>query len=287
MDPVVHERDEWLQGYVVRPDEGSAWWGGNTFPGFSAIDNLTWHYPGGSVDQSNPAAEIRSEQAGYHTRDDGDDNGRPAPFSHGYDLGYNAMIDLSGEIWKVRWTDKRCAANGTTDANGRSFAIQFMVEGIDADVNGAQLAAARWLDGRLRERFPNIPAGVAGHTPHKHWFNTACPGTPIGNRLAAGDFLARTDESPGRVGSGTDEGDDDMRYRLFKAVGFFDILAVGPGNPFNPGSPEVAQELIDKGLVVRADGIPVAPGTPFGSVVVEVTVPLWEAMAGTTITTPR
>ena len=78
-----------------------------------------------------------------------------------------------------------------------------------------------------------------------------------------------------------------MRFKLFKAKGFFDIIAVGPGNPFNPGSPQAAQELVDKGQVASGDGSPVAPGTPFISVVIEISQPLWEAMSGLPLTAPR
>ena len=50
-----------------------------------------------------------------------------------------------------------------------------------------------------------------------------------------------------------------MRYKLFKPKGFFDVLAVGPGNPFNPGSPEAAQELVDQDQVADRAGNPVSP----------------------------
>ena len=65
-------------------------------PAFDAITNITVHYPGGMC--SPVVTELQSEQASYHRRDDGEDNGRPAPFSRGYDVGYNATIDLAGEI---------------------------------------------------------------------------------------------------------------------------------------------------------------------------------------------
>ena len=283
MKPVVHERDEWLDGYQVAEGESTAWWGGNTWPGDAAIDNITWHYPGqpegAKIDVSSPAAvmsQLRAEQASYHRRRDGTDTGKPPPFDLGYDLGYNAMIDPSGDIWKVRWTDKSCAANGSTDANRRSFAVQFMITSVGDDLLPAQLASAQWLDGELRRKLVNIPAGVAGHTGHRNWFATACPGDVIFERVSGGALLATLNE-----------GDDDMRYKFFKAVGFFDILAVGPGTAFNPGTPEAAQELVDKGQVARGDGSPVAPGTNFRTVVIEVSPPLWEAMSGGALTAPR
>jgi hypothetical protein len=273
MTPVVHERDEWLAGYQVAPDEGSAWWGGNTFPPFGDITNITWHYPGGSS-QADPALELRTEQASYHRRPDGGDNGRPPPFTHGYDLGYNATIDLRGEIWKVRWTDKRCAANGGEDnGNGVSFAVQFMTAHLDDDITPAQLASAQWLDGELRAMFRHIPSGVAGHKGHRDWFSTTCPGDVIYNgQVVAGNLLARAESRS--------QGDDDMRYKLFKPKSFFDVLAIGPGNPFNPGSPQAAQELVDQGQVADRGGNPVNPGTDFTTVRIEISVPLWTAMNG-------
>jgi hypothetical protein len=274
MTPVVHERDEWLAGYEVAPDEDTAWWGGFTFPPFGDITNITWHYPGGNVDQSDPARGLRQMQADYHRRNTEPDvdSGHPPPFLHGYDLGYNATIDLSGEIWKVRWTDKRCAAN-ERPANDISFAVQFMVAGMDDDITTAQLESARWLDGKLRTMFTNIPAGVAGHKGHRDFVSTACPGDVIYEQhVITGDLLA--DAEP------RSKGDDDMRYKLFKAKGFFDVLAVGPGNPFNPGSPEAAQELVDQAQVEDRAGNPVEPGTQFDKVRIEISVPLWTAMNG-------
>ena len=72
--------------------------------------------------------------------------------------------------------------------------------------------------------------------------------------------------------------EEDMRYKLFKAKGFFDVLAVGPGNPFNPGSPAAAQELVDQNQVANRDGSAVAPGTAFETVRIEISVDLWTAM---------
>jgi len=74
--------------------------------------------------------------------------------------------------------------------------------------------------------------------------------------------------------------EEDMRYKLFKARGFFDVLAVGPGNPFNPGSPAAAQELVDQNLVADRNGNPVGPGTAFETVRIEISVDLWTAMNG-------
>jgi GH25 family lysozyme M1 (1,4-beta-N-acetylmuramidase) len=82
----------------------------------------------------------------------------------------------------------------------------------------------------------------------------------------------------GPIGPGSQPDDDDMRYKLFKPAGFFDVLAVGPGNPFNPGSPEAAQELVDQDQVADRAGNPVRPGTDFTTVRIEVSVPLWTAM---------
>lgn len=200
-DPVIHERAEWLAGYAVASGEGSAWWGGNTWPGDAAITNLTWHYPGGTVTNnagpdSRFAAELRSEQAAYHRRRDGGSTGRPSPFDQGYDLGYNAMIDVTGGLWKVRWTDKRSAANGSTASNAVSFAVQFMTANLDADLTDEQVATARWVDQWARSQFPNMPDGVGGHKCHSDWFATACPGDVIRPRVRAGDLLWREPLDP-------------------------------------------------------------------------------------------
>jgi len=279
MRPVLHEREDWLAGYQVAPGEESAWWGGFTFPPFGDITNITWHYPGGSSN-ADPGTELRAEQFAYHRRLDATDNGRPVPFNHGYDLGYNATIDLSGAIWKVRWTDKRCAAN-EQPANNFSFAVQFMTAHLDDDLTSAQLESARWLDGELRAMFPNIPSGVAGHKGHREFVATACPGDTIFNKhVVTGNLL--TGAKP------PSERDDDMRYKLFKPIGSFNILAVGPGNPFNPGTPELTQELVDAGQVADRDGGPVAPRTDFRGVTIEVSEDLWRKLgAGEELTVHR
>lgn len=80
--------------------------------------------------------------------------------------------------------------------------------------------------------------------------------------------------------SGPIEEEDDMRYKLFKLMGAHNIIAVGPGLPFNPGRPEVAQELVDKGQVADRDGKPVAPKTFFRDVAIEVSEDLWRKMGG-------
>jgi hypothetical protein len=197
--PEVHERDEWLAGYVVAKGEKDAWWGGNTFPSVNDITNITWHYPGGDVALTAAgqyAAELRNEQSAYHRRRDGGGSGHPPPFDQGYDLGYNAMISPDGHIWKVRWTDKRCAANGSSVSNGISFAVQFMMPYLNSDITPPQISAARYLDHELRKIFPNIPAGVAGHKGHRNWYATSCPGDRAFNRMAAGELLYQGEPPP-------------------------------------------------------------------------------------------
>jgi hypothetical protein len=277
--PVVHERDEWLAGYAVAPGEGSAWWGAPAFPSVREIDNITWHYPAG-FSNADPAQELRRMQSDYHRRRDaGVDNGRPPPFNRGYNLGYNAVIDLAGGIWKVRWTDQRCAAN-ELPGNKVSFAVQFMTARPDDDLTPAQVRSARWLDRELRGMFPNIRPGAAGHKGHRDWVRTACPGDLIyATHVTTGDLLAAAEPAAVQQ-EDLVKGEDEMRFRFFKAKGFHDLLAVGPGQPFNPGSPEAAQELVDCEQVATRTGQPVMPGTDYRSVPIEVSVALWTAMNG-------
>jgi hypothetical protein len=98
------------------------------------------------------------------------------------------------------------------------------------------------------------------------------PDTPLGFVMNLANQLL--------AGTPTLLGDDDMRYKLFKPKGFFDVLAVGPGNPFNPGSPEAAQELVNQGQVADRAGNPVDPGTDFTKARIEISVQLWTAMNG-------
>jgi hypothetical protein len=106
------------------------------------------------------------------------------------------------------------------------------------------------------------------------------PDTPLGFVMNLANQLL--------AGTPTLLGDDEMRYKLFKPVGAVNILAVGPGNPFNPGSPELAQELVDQGQVADRNGSPVAPGTPFRNVAIEVSEGLWRKLgAGDESPVPR
>jgi hypothetical protein len=205
---ILHERAEWIDGYAVAAGEGEAWWSAPQFD-TARVSNITWHYPGGTS-RTDPVAEVRGMHADYHRRTDAGDNGRPAPFSHGYNLGYNAVIDRQGGIWKVRWFDQRCAANGA-DTNANSFAIQFMLDGVDADITDAQLQSGRQMDKIVRERCPGIPAGVDGHRGHSDFVATPCPGEHIRNRMHAGELL-HVDNRRGGRGFKIKEEDEDMKF---------------------------------------------------------------------------
>ncbi len=118
---------------------------------------------------------------------------------------------------------------------------------------------------------------------NNEWTNAVGKSCPGAGKIS--EFNRLIDEVSRRLGDpirpfSTSKGDDDMRYKLFKIIGAHNIVAVGPGNPFNPGSPELAQELVDRGQVADRDGKAVAPGTFFRDVAIEVSEPLWQKLSG-------
>lgn len=79
-----------------------------------------------------------------------------------------------------------------------------------------------------------------------------------------------------------DEEEDMAKYTYYTPVGYYDVLAVGPGVPFHVTDPDSAQELVDKKMVtLLSDGrfVDVPPGTPYASVATELSVALWSDMA--------
>jgi hypothetical protein len=108
-----------------------------------------------------------------------------------------------------------------------------------------------------------------GENPHTKHLHISVDATDVADDGSEWGFVIMPEEE-----------DDDMRYKLFKVAGAHNILAVGPGTPFNPGTPEVAQELVDKGQVADRDGRPVAPGTFFRNVAIEVSEELFRKMGG-------
>lgn len=78
-----------------------------------------------------------------------------------------------------------------------------------------------------------------------------------------------------------------MPWKLFRPNGYHDVLAVGPGRGFNPGSPANAQELVDQGLVRNLHGEYVNPFTSYESILVDISPELWTVMAGWAPTAPR
>jgi hypothetical protein len=62
---------------------------------------------------------------------------------------------------------------------------------------------------------------------------------------------------------------------LFTTPGYYDVLAVGGGRGFNPGTPELAQELVDTGIVRNASGKRIEPGTWYVEAATSVSLELW------------
>lgn len=96
------------------------------------------------------------------------------------DVAYNFLVCEHGYIYEGRGIGKGSAANGTTLANARYYAICALVGEGDATPD-AMLAGIR--DAVLYVRARGAGQAVTGHRDH---FATACPGTPLYNWLKAG-----------------------------------------------------------------------------------------------------
>jgi hypothetical protein len=104
--------------------------------------------------------------------------------NHWADIAYTGGICIHGFIFVGRWFGRRTAANGSNEGNQRSYAWCYMAgqgEPFTDEAKGA-MSYAFSLAQDVGGAGPNI-------WPHKHWFNTACPGDPVEQWLNAGHPL--------------------------------------------------------------------------------------------------
>lgn len=186
---IYHRRQEWQSS--TQPVTGPA------MPK-DAISRIVIHYPGadftdldfnndGLVNGADSIVVLRQMQAQYLRK------------SPPYSLGYNWMIDTSGEVWEIRGFDIKCAAN--SEVNGSSVAIIILVDDQDA-ANEAQIIATRELIAQIRDwknlKLPIVThASVATNSTH-----TPCPGKGITPQVIGGVFEPVTvpPVTPGKIG---------------------------------------------------------------------------------------
>lgn len=128
------------------------------------------HYEGskvGTIRHDQCAGMVRTIQ-NYHM------DSNQIAVGGGNDIAYNLLICQHGYIFEGRGINTRSGANGTNDANAYYYAVCFLM-GPGDDFNDAMKSAG--LDAI------NIckTSGGAGNDiqPHRHFFNTQCPGDPV------------------------------------------------------------------------------------------------------------
>lgn len=97
----------------------------------------------------------------------------------GYVLGYNAAIDMIGNVYEIRGLDYKCAANGNGTVNTPAVAIQFMLRDPDDTPTNEAVEAARWITIEWRKIVPRMLL----QNGHQDMFNTGCPGAGVVNQL--------------------------------------------------------------------------------------------------------
>lgn len=155
---------------------------------WSAINNVTIHYPGTS-------SSIESEDA---TREGLAESCRRSQSdyvaSRGYSYGYSCVVwgSLAAE---VRGEAFRAASNGGTSTNVDSFTIQIRAGGTGPNARAASPAEidrvrslVAWAESRAGRRLD-----ITGHQEHKP---TACPGDAIMEQIRAGVFRPVETEEP-------------------------------------------------------------------------------------------
>ncbi len=147
-------------------------------PGYATgldVNMVTIHWegpdmfePGGAIwDHSLCAGAVRGFQA-YHM-----------DIMGWSDIAYNAVVCPHGYVFEGRGRGVRSAANGTTTANGSTYAICYMGGEGDTFTAAARDGindAAEWL----------VPPTPRSWGVHQDWVATACPGNEITGWVRAG-----------------------------------------------------------------------------------------------------
>lgn len=218
--PLDETRDRWEE------DENPV-----TGPAFEPdrIDWVTLHYPYMSRVPTPKwyAATLRAMQRDWLRR--------------GYSLGYNVVVFPCGQVWEIRGTEFRCAANGiqTFETNHTSLAILLIVAG-DDPATDEQVRAVRKIVASVRVH------RAAKINLHYHVRSTSCPGEGIKEQFCAGVFEPVADP----------ESEDEMTRLLWKDERYADTFLVFPA--VTPLAPQLATRHQDEDaelIVERHSGV--------------------------------
>lgn len=130
---------------------------------------MACHYEGphmGLFNHDTCATKIRGIQA-YHM----DHNGWA-------DIAYSFVVCPHGVVFEGRGRGHRTAANGTNNGNQYAYAVCFL-GGVD-DLFTDEAKSGFWAAARV------LGMDDAPWYPHRHYYNTACPGPAIMNWVSGG-----------------------------------------------------------------------------------------------------
>lgn len=161
------------------------------YPWVSAVPNVRWR-----------GAWLRAMQRDYVNR-------------RNFSVGYNYAIFPDGEIWELRGTRYRCAANGTEtrDTNIESVAILLVVAD-DDPATDAQIASVRAIVAAGRITRPELAVNA-----HQDVRSTGCPGEGIYTQLTDGLFEPSVNQNETEV---------EMRPVLWSDERYHDVFLVYP-----------------------------------------------------------
>lgn len=148
-----------------------------------APSSWTFHYEGSDIpiDQPDYSGVVRAIQH-YHM---------DISPEHYADIAYNFLVAPDGDVFEGRGWNVRSGANGSAISNQYSAAVCYLggpnTPLTDAAKRGfAELVAVKPMS----------------HWPHRHWFNTACPGSAVLDWMAAGEPVPGAATPPATLPTG-------------------------------------------------------------------------------------
>lgn len=101
------------------------------------------------------------------------------------DIAYNLAVDQAGDVWVLRGTDVRSAANGDATSNSAYVAVVCLI-GEGQEPSAEMIRGLRDAVALVRHRYPAATV-IAGHQDVRP-DPTACPGPTLAAAVRAGDL---------------------------------------------------------------------------------------------------